>query len=134
MLREFWDKYKFHPGLVESGLKDLPKLEMGKFYTVPLQNNNYQSLGSGHNVFECASEPTYHGDYRVSYLLLSIGPHDGSIYETFIYGWFSKGDNIILELPEAQQKAMRQLKESVKDFSHIHLPTDHQLKAYRGAV
>ena len=134
MLRDYWDKYKFHPGLVESGLKDLPKLEVGKFYTFPLQNNDNQTLGSGHKVWECASKPNFHGEYRVSYMLLHIGPHDGSVIETFIYGWFFKGDNIILELPEAQQAVMRQLKASVGKFSHIHLPTDHQLKGYRGAL
>lgn len=134
MLSEFWDKYKFHPGLVESGLEDLPKLEKGKFYTIPLQNNDRQTLGSGHTVWECADGPTFHGDYRVSYFMLTIGPHGGSILETFIYGWFYKGGNIILELPEAQQTVMRQLKASVKDFHHIHLPSDFQLKGYRGEL
>lgn len=134
MLSEFWDKYKFHPGLVESGLKDLPKLEVGKFYTFPLQNNHNQTLGSGHTIWECADKANTYGDFRVSYLLLNIGPHDGSLYETFIYGWFFKGNNIILELPEEQQAVMRQLKAAVKNFGHIHLPTDYQLKGYRGAI
>ena len=134
MLSDYWDKYKFHPGLVESGLKGFPMLEPGKFYTVPLQNHERSSLGSGHTVWECAGKPNYHGEYKVSYPLLTIGPHGGSVYETVIYGWFGRGDNIVLELPEAQQAAMREFKESVKNFGHIHLPTDYQLKGYRGAV
>lgn len=136
MLSNFWDAYKFHPGLVESGLKGLPKLEVGKFYTIPLSSHSRdrQSLGSGHKVWECASKPTIHSEYSISYLMLTIGPHQGSVIETFIYGWFGKGDNIILELPEAQQIAMRQFKESVKNFSHIHLPTDYQLEELRRGV
>jgi hypothetical protein len=133
MLNDHWDKYKFHPGLVESGLKGLPKLEAGKFYTIPLSSyDRYsQTLGSGWKVWECAGKPTVHSEYAISYPMLTIGPHDGSVIETFIYGWFGKGDNIILELPEAQQAVMRQLKASVKDFSHIHLPSDHTLEGYR---
>lgn len=134
MLSEHWDKYKFHPGLVESGLKGFPMLEPGKFYTIPLQNHRHQSLGSGWKIWECDSKPNYHGDYHVSYSLLTIGPHNGSLIETFIYGWFDRGDNIVLELPEAQQAVMRQLKASVGKFTHIHLPSDHQLKEYRNAA
>lgn len=132
MLSDFWDSLKFHPGLVESGLKGFPMLKPGRFYTFPRQNYERQSLGSGHTVWECTSEPNYHGEYAVSYCLLTIGPHDGVILETFIYGWFNRGDNIVLELPEEQQEIMRTLKASVGKFSHIHLPSDHTLKGYRG--
>lgn len=132
MLSDFWDKYKFHPGLVESGLKGLPKLEPGKFYTVPLANYDRQSLGSGWKVWECAGAPTVHSEWSISYPLLTIAPHDGVVIETFIYGWFGKGDNIILELPEAQQEIYRGLKAYIGKFTHIHLPSDHILKEYRG--
>lgn len=134
MLSDFWDKYKFHPGLVESGLKGFPMLEPGKFYTFPLQNYERSSLGSGHTVWECSGKPNYHGEYAVSYPLLHIGPHDGVILETFIYGWFNRGHNIVLELPEEQQTIMRTLKASIGKFSHINLPSDHTLKGYRNAV
>lgn len=134
MLSEYWDKYKFHPGLVESGLKGFPKLEPGKFYTVPCQNYERISLGSGHTVWECASGPTFHGEHYVSYMLLTIGPHEGKILETFIYGWFGKGDNIVLELLPHQQDVMRQLKESVKGEPYFQLPSEYQLRQYRGKV
>ena len=134
MLSEFWDKYKFHPGLVESGLKGFPKLEPGKFYTVLRQNHDRSSLGEGWKVWECAGKPEYHGEYKVSYGLLTIGPHDGKLIETFIYGWFGRGDNIVLELPENQQEVMRQLKASVQGEGHIYLPSDHTLKEFRHAA
>lgn len=138
MLSDFWDSLKFHPGLVESGLTGLPKLEIGKFYTVPVSshrtNNSHQALGSGWKVWECSSEPNYHSEWAVSYLMLTIGPHDGVVIETFQYGWFGKGDNIILELPAAQQEIYKTLKASVSKFTHIHLPSDHQLKEYRNAI
>ena len=134
MLDKYWDKYMFHPGLVESGVKGFPKLEPGKFYTFPCVNADRCPLGNGWKVWECVSKPTPHGEYKVSYLLLTIGPHDGVVTETCIYGWFGRGGNIVLELPEEQQAIYRTLKAAVQDPPCIQYPSDHKLKEYRNAL
>lgn len=110
---ELYGKYRKHPKAVQSGFDGLPILTPGKFYMIIHQNEDRHGY-TGVQLWKCICEPTFHGEYKVSYGMNTLSDAKaGCMYTGFIYKWFNKGNNCILELPEDQQKAFSALWESI---------------------
>ena len=112
---DFLKEYLNHPRLVKEDCHGFPLLEPGKFYQLVYSSSRHGSAPSG-KVWKC-TQPLKHkeGDYFSSCLMTSdtLG-RTGTVYYGGQYIWFGKGGNVVIELPEDQQKVYSQFEKALK--------------------
>lgn len=121
LFETFYGSYKNHPRVVQSGFDELPILEKGRFYIVYYQNDaSYQGFRSAcpPTLIYVSDKPVFHGKHKISYQTLSFSVQEsGCMGYGFIYMWFWKGGNCIVEIPEEQQKIYKDLMKSLSNHS-----------------
>ncbi|MGL5014463.1 MAG: hypothetical protein ACRC6V_09275 [Bacteroidales bacterium] len=107
-----FEEYLKHPLLVKDDEFGFPLLEPGKFYMIMHSSWRWDSsIGYMGKVWKCGGKMKHtkagenHLGSTSCFMTSPTIGKTGVTYFGFQYVWFGKGGNIVIELPEGQQRA-----------------------------
>ncbi|MGL5567073.1 MAG: hypothetical protein ACRDC4_15215 [Plesiomonas sp.] len=122
---EFCDEFLSHPMLVQSDDYGFPILEDGKYYMIihsSYRDGGYTTHRYGGRVWRCIGamghkkHPSEFPRYSTSCLMSSPTLcKTGITYFGGQYVWFGAGGNVVIELPEEQQKVYAQFEQALNE-------------------
>lgn len=110
---EYYGGFRKHPLAVVSGFDGLPILETSRFYMLYKRNHNYGHMG-GPKVIHIESKDRDNHEYVNSYFATSMCTSKaGCMQIGGMYYHFKQGDNLLIALPDEQQKLYRHIWNSI---------------------